>query len=173
MHNKIATDIFNHLKNDTAKMPSTFIDDWLDDNDTRTLPVIMGTTLTEFHKQCVFTAQNYPIEKYLPLIWTSVSIKRGNERGAYNINLLLRVFSNDTSGAEHGSIITRLRLLLDGTKCEGKYLWNACPLKARYSGPFEYESETPIMPTHLHEVTQQSITFTGTIPLIPTPRGKK
>lgn len=173
MHNSLAIDIFNHLKNDTALMPGAAANDWLDPGEHQTLPEIMGTNVANFHHYCVFAPQNYPIEEYLPLIWFSVSIKNGKHRYEKEIDLIFRIFSHDTSGVEIGKIADRLILLLDGIKSQGQYLWNACPLTAEnYAIPYRNNYQSAIDLSSLHEIYRQTLTFRGIATRMPDARGR-
>ncbi len=144
--------------------------DWLDD-DHRPFREILGVTAGDFHKHCIPKSQSYPLEKYMPLVWFSVSTKKNIPENVFDVNLVFRVFIAGDSSVAHKTVFNRILSLFSGAK-DGQVLWNACPLSARYCNSYEFVSEGEVKPTHLPDISKQELPFIGRVQMNLDLRGR-
>lgn len=165
-------DVYKHLREDAGLMPGGAAGDWLDPDDHAALQTILGCNSDDqFALHVVFAPQSYKIEDYLPLIWFTVQKRRAEMRDVELATLVVRIFDNDSSGAVLGRIERRILALLDGA-VSGTYLWNACPLQATYTGPWQQSDGSAIEATSLTGVYKQVLEFQTLVPRLRDMRGR-
>ncbi|HQL10471.1 MAG TPA: hypothetical protein PLE35_12775, partial [Lentisphaeria bacterium] len=133
----------------------------------------LGVTADQFHLHCVPMPQQWRIEEHLPLIWFDAKCTYstpGNAVRKADVVLTVRVFASSPDGAQLYPILNRLILLFDGAK-DGQLLWNACPLRARYTAPYRLAGQSPVIPSSIERVYRAELSFATAVLDDRTPRG--